>query len=471
MNNPDAFALLVGVGRYDAFDPTGAANLHGPPHDVQAWWRIARDLGIPPENIRVCADPAPVVDGLPGWSRATITGATRAELVDALGWLAARLDGVDGQKALLTWSSHGTRTPEGQVFCPSDLTAEGTTLHNALTTTEVKALLGRRAPRTRVTAFVDTCHNATGFTDDQIVGRALPWPHAAPAATHQPDAVGHGAFGDLVVSSSEPGTVSYEVPAVGVIRGGFSFTASNLIHRWGAADAAGGATAGLTYATLVKGTRVMLRGLAVPQSPVYIGDPLLADTRVFSSFGDRVIGDAPAQTLDGSEIWPGVPTGKVYSAPIHTSDGKSRMGTLFLTGDDAPKGWTSNTQYWEWNNSNWQDGWPTSSGFEVDAPTEMSSPGSPPTGNVSSFGLSSLVPVDPSESYTLPVGAWSIAVESGSKWVTIGYMWINIWTNSLYTFSVQSAPASTLLAKQQPLQFGYLSGSTSIEYTASATDT
>lgn len=460
MKNPDAYALLVGVGSYRAFDPSGHADLKGPINDVRGWWHIARDLGIPPENIMICADPAPAADTLgPGGQQATITGATRAELVDGLKWLASKLDGEDGHKALLTWSSHGTRTPQGQVLCPSDITADGTALDNGLAVSAVSALLAERAPHTRITALIDTCHNSTGFDDPDIVSRGLPWAKATPASARAASEVGHHAFGNLVVTSSEPGTVSYEISAVGAVRGAFSWSAANLIHRWGLAHAAGGATAGITYATLAERTGIMLHGLAVDQKPKYVGDPELAQARVFSSFGDGQVGDAPPQELGRSEIWPGVPTGKVYSASI-TAGGETY--TLYLTGASAPEGWDNTTQYWDWSG----DGWP-SSDFAVAKPGNVSSPGTPPS-TADTYSLGTLTAE--TGCYTVPAGSWEVQewVSKAKAWSTIGYL-VEA-TSGLTIYSVQSSPGSTLITSQQKLNFKYVSSDTDISYSAKATD-
>lgn len=364
MSNPNAYALLVAVGDYTAFDPSGGADLKGPPHDVAAWLHMMHDLGVPPSQIMICVSPRLPAYVLPERTRdVQFSGTSKAELCAALVWLVKQLDENQGAKAVLTWSGHGTRTDAGQILCPSDIEAQGDTLINPLPMTEVEAILSARS-RARITAFVDTCHNNTGFTD--AVGtarsRALPWQGATTKVVPGEGAT-HDVFGNLVMSSSEVGHVSYEVPVIGGMRGAFSWAASNLIHRYGLVDGVEGATSGLTFNALAWLSRDILKGMLVEQTPRFLGSHEAGKSRVFSAFGD-VGGALPPQRLPGQEIWPGVGDGEVLNATLKTSSGAT-LGTVYVTADvgSKPNGWTSNRQYWAWTSG----AWPTTS-FETGTP-------------------------------------------------------------------------------------------------------
>ncbi len=351
MKNPNAYALLIGVGDYRAFDPSGQSDLKGPPHDVAGWLDVVYGLGIPRAHIRVCVSPALPGRAAPGLlDGVDVRGATRADIVEGLTWLAAALDGVAGTKAVLTWSGHGTGTDAGLVLCPSDITADGQTLRNGLTVAEVGRLLDTRAPATRITAFVDTCHTATGFEDSlgTARGRALSWAGAC-AADAGPMA--HRVFGDLVVTSSQPGAVSYEMPVLGGVRGAFSWAASNVIRRYGLADGVSGQTSGLTFTALAETCGRILDGMVVHQKPRFVGDLEAGHARVFSAYGDDEGSTAPT-SLQAHEIWPGIPDGDVIGR-YKLYAGNSDLGDLYVTGSTPPTGWQPNAQYWYWKSGSW----------------------------------------------------------------------------------------------------------------------
>lgn len=350
--NEQAYALLVGVGDYRAFDPTGGADLKGAVNDVGVWWRAARALGVPPQNVRICVSPGLGGDALgPDGRHATVTGASHDELVEALKWLAERLDGEGGTKALLSWSGHGTRTADGEVLCPTDVYAEGETLHNALPVSAVAALLDTRAPATRITALVDTCHTDTGFEGGAVVVRGLPWKGAAPAALDA-EASPHRAFGDLVVTSSAAGEPSYEMPTADGVLGAFTWAASSLLYRWGLVDAPGGSTARLSHGDLAERSAGLLRVMQVHQVPRYVGDARAARLRVFSAFGDGAIDSLDPQDLVPLEVWPDVPSNKP-AVRFELKNGSTLLGNLYLTSNSPPSGWPKEAQYWHWNGGSW----------------------------------------------------------------------------------------------------------------------
>lgn len=347
-SNPHAFALLVGIGDYRTFDPTGGSDLEGPINDVRAWYETARQAGVPASNIRICVSPGLPSGALGAGERGvTVTGATHAELSAALNWLVAAVERGEHSKALLTWSGHGTLDASGaEVLCPSDVYAEGETLHNGISLREAGDILATRRPEAGITVFVDACHTSTGFVQG-ISGRGLTWKGAAPAPARGADVADHRVLGDRVLSSSQPGQPSYELPVVGGTVGAFSWAANTALRRWGLVDGVEGATSGLTFADLAKRTGAMLAALEVSQAPRYVGDPEGADERVFSGYGDAR-GSIEAPPLVPIEIWPET-DGKVTI--IDLEHGSSPLGTVYITGAGSYSGtsWVANRQYWSWN--------------------------------------------------------------------------------------------------------------------------
>lgn len=459
MKNPTAYALLIGVGDYRAFDPSGDSDLKGPPNDVAGWLNIVYGLGIPRDHIRICVSPALPGRVAPGLLEGVdVRGSARADIVDGLKWLAAALDGEGGTKAVLTWSGHGTRTAEGLVLCPSDIRADGDTLINGLTVSAVGALLDARAPATRLTAFVDTCHDDTGFDAlGTARGRGLPWAGAAKAKAGGAASGGHRIFGDLVVTSSQPGTVSYDMPVLGGVRGAFSWAASNVIRRYGLVEGVEGKTSGLTFEALAETCGRILQGMVVHQTPRFVGDPEAGHQRVFSAYGDDA-GLAAPQALPGHEIWPGM-DGKVLKSKLYDVDG-NRLGTLYITDNDAPSGWTDNRQYWVWKSATHHD-WPNQT-FVAHHPGTTSD--AVPTSHVFTYETSALSPK--TESKTL--GGWSYIVSDQSSGKQLGYLRKH--SDHLTTYSTQNPPPDYLASTSENLQFTYHKGDISAHTYAVARD-
>lgn len=456
--NAFAYALLVGVNDYRAFDATGRADLAGPVRDVTAWWAIARQLGVPAENIRVCTAPVLSARALgAGGKAATRTGASHNDLVAALTWLAEKLNGTHGTKALFTWSGHGTQIRDEAVLCPSDVKGVGGKLLNGLTAKEVGALIDKRAEKTRITAFIDACHTDTGFTGN-LSGRGLPWAPATKIKAKADAVPPHRALGDLVLTSSQHGAPSFELPVIGGVRGAFSWATSSLIQRYGLADAKGGATGRLSFADLATAAGAVLEAMAVPQAPRYVGDEKGAALRVFSTFGDKAVGSLAPQALDRVEIWPGVPDGKVRKSKLwQTSSKKLRLGTMYLTGSNPPSGWAANTEYWHWN-----DGgkWPTRD-FYAEAPSKTKD--SVSTSNTTTYAAGSLT--KNSKSVTIPAGAFAVATSSSGT--TLGYVYAT--SSAFQVWSVTSPAPSTLLSSDGAVWFTYQSAAISdVNVTAEA---
>lgn len=456
-NNEHAYALLIGVGDYRAFDPSGAHDLKGPVPDALGWWALTRELGIPPENVRICA--APTLDrarlGKDG-AGVTLTGATGDEIEAGLRWLAGALDGKGGTKGLLTYSGHGGRSRGEQVICPTDVKWVDGALAGALPVGEIADLLDARAEATRLTAFVDTCHSGRGVPAIGGTARVLGGTEEfddVPGDEPADDGAGaaksvRGRLGDLVIASSAAGTPSFEIPLAVGVRGAFSWAAQSLLARWGAADAAGGATFGLTYGDICGRAVTLLRALGVEQQPVFEGEAPLARLRAFSGFGDRAVGDAAAETLGRLEIWPNDSGGRVIAFQLRTSpSGGSYLGMLYVTDGSPPsgKGWTSNCMYWAWSGGSF----PTSTFYAV-AYGEWS--GSAPS-SATVYEANAMTPGYSAASLTIPSGHYKISEVHHS-----GYVYV---TGSAQTVYSSILGASSLAGGFATLEFNHSSGATS----------
>src|SRR4051812_41730390 len=85
-----AYAVLIGVDDYSAYDPTNTHNLLGSVNDVRAFWDVCVASGFAPENIHVLTTPAldpAEVGGLPQ----NFHAATRSEILAQRDALLARL--------------------------------------------------------------------------------------------------------------------------------------------------------------------------------------------------------------------------------------------------------------------------------------------------------------------------------------------------------------------------------------------
>ncbi|MEZ4435988.1 MAG: hypothetical protein R3F65_26625 [bacterium] len=442
--NDHAFALLIGIDDYTTFDPSGAADLRGARADVVAWWAQTRALGIPAANVRICAGPALTPDALGADAAAAkLTGATRAEIEAALSWLAGAL-GESGNQALLTYSGNGARTATGDVICPSDVRRDGDTLADALSLADVGALLGKRAPRTRIIACVDTGHTPGRPTAATAKARSLPPIGAVSGAS---DPAGHGVFGDIVLSSSLAGTPTYELPLGAGVRGAFSWAAETLLGRW-TTPAAGSERVGLTYGDLADRAAALFTPLGLVQTPVYLGLPQAARWWAFAGFDDPQGGGAAPAAISPLEIWPGDSDGRVVQFKLAThASGGTQLGTLYVTDGSPPsgKGWDSDRLYWDWTASSF----PTSTFYAV---FDGESTGNAPTTAIV-YAQSALPPDFTGSSTSIPAGHYKV-----SQTRHLGYAQA---TSTALTIYASNAGASALAAGFDTLEFNHSSSSTS----------
>lgn len=124
-------AVIIGVNHYRAFDASlglmaGTSDLYGPINDTRLYYKIARQRGIAPSNIRVltsaAVDPKGYADDA---DPANFKHATAEEIRAALRWIVEQLDVAGRPVGFVAFSGHGdylTRTGE-LVLCPQDVAA------------------------------------------------------------------------------------------------------------------------------------------------------------------------------------------------------------------------------------------------------------------------------------------------------------------------------------------------------------
>lgn len=146
-----AYALLVGVDDYQAYDSSSAQDLPGSVNDVMAWHATLLRRGYESDNIRVLVSPVP-----PALRALGALPATRTNIERGLAWLETQIQDRDSTAGVFTFSGHGDVDENGQpVICPTDtsLNDEG-----HLTNTLSLGVILRQLPRNAV-AFLDCCHS------------------------------------------------------------------------------------------------------------------------------------------------------------------------------------------------------------------------------------------------------------------------------------------------------------------------
>lgn len=256
-------ALIIGINDYG-----GAADLQGGVPDARAWVHIALEMGIPGDNITVLS--RPVLDASP-WSgqaeaaNITFADATHDAIVRAAGELAGVLATPAGGKAMVTFSGHGSwDTEKCAMLVPAD-GADDTGKRIAL-----EALLdvfSTRAKRTDVTLFVDACHAARGGAEPRarartLVGDAVP-PDARPCRMRR--------GGDILLTATQPQSLSHEIEVGGEHRGAFSWAITSLLDRWGVRSPGKDPDFDISYRDLLDRANQLLTAMEVIQPPQYQG--------------------------------------------------------------------------------------------------------------------------------------------------------------------------------------------------------
>lgn len=334
-----AFALIIGVDDYTAYNPSGGSDLQGAVNDAAAWLKTAQALGIPAKQIRVLTSRA-----IPGQTG----GATRAEIVAGLEWIRDALKGPDHTKALICFSGHGAWDPEeGSLLCPSDVTQDGVRVGGALSAKAMYAILDQRPQldrhRNAITLFIDAC-DAGGGGEKKATGRGLPSPAGNRTGT---PTFFNTLNTDLLLAASAPGAESFEVPTTDGVRGAFSFAANAVLARWGTVDDTDGKAFNLTYGDLAERINYITGALDVDQRAHFDSAAIQKSRRVFSEERDTMRGLPPVpHPLFGREISPGATDHEINQYQVLNNSG-TVVANLYVPADKPPKDWSANTVYWQ----------------------------------------------------------------------------------------------------------------------------
>lgn len=297
--NKQQYALLIGINDYSATDPSGGSDLKGALNDVRTWWRMARKLRIPVQNIRVLTHPRIEKKELGLMARrATLTGASGAEITEGFAWLAEKLR-EPGAGGLVYYGGHGANQDDELVLCPSDTAPD---LSGALSYAALEAMLRERGPLSNLTVFLDTCFAGAGSGEGQASARSLS------AGALPTGAGGKVLFGNeaLVLASSAADEVSCEHPFNDGWHGAFTWALAHVLHRWELQVEGTERYVNVSYASLADRARQLLAALAFPQTPLYDGPAEEADSALFHRLdGDGNTTEAPAvlgdRELSGGE--------------------------------------------------------------------------------------------------------------------------------------------------------------------------
>ncbi len=279
-------ALIVGINDYG-----GADDLRGGVPDARAWVHLALEMGIPGPNITVLTRPQLDGSDWAGDSRAAgirFGDAARADLVGEARRLALKMGRAGEAKAMITFSGHGSWDAKRcAMLVPADGIADA---GKRISLEAMLDLFETRAARTDVTFFIDACHAARVSGEQRararsIVGDAVP-------ADAQMCALRRG--GDILLSATQPQSLSHEIEVGGEYRGAFSWAITSLLDRWGVRSAGIDPDFDISYADLLDRANQLLTAMEVAQPPQYSGPAWARQRAVLSSR----LADAPDGTPD-----------------------------------------------------------------------------------------------------------------------------------------------------------------------------
>lgn len=347
MSTPVRFAVIIGVNDYSAFDASagkapGTSNLRGSVNDAGLYVRLARQLGVSDDNMRVLVAPAdgaarPAnLDGIPGGLP------TQANIEAAFDWLIAQLQANPGTQAILTYSGHGDVEDERLVLCPSDMTqgADGQ-LQDAVHLENVGGKLDTVAKTNLITIFLDCCHAG----DVEQGTRALR-AESRPQSRMRMRSNGHP-----VLAACRPTALSSEISFGDTHFGAFSWAMTQVLGRWQEPDGGkAGAKYGIAYGEAPQRAAMLMNSLAVEQSPIYEGTPEQAHARVFTR-ADTLTQPPPAP--DTRQLYPGDDgVWRIYR--IHDKNGDFIIQIL-VTGPNystsVNPNYEKNKEYWSFSPS------------------------------------------------------------------------------------------------------------------------
>ena len=362
-----AFALLIGVQDYKAYDPSGAADLPAGVNDIGAFCRMCRRLGLPMENIHVLTSPKGLGEAgrnvdLHGEGAGYLGEATRDEILEQLGWLAGKLGHAPGDPSpkvgLLTYSGHGDYLKDELALCPSDVAlGPGTDLEGLIAFSEIAKLLAVGGANENLTVVLDCCHAAAAVTDVTAPPAAKP----RASLTGRPSPVKEAPLlGARMFLATAPSQTGYQSTFDATPHGALSWAMSVVLEQWTTKQEGDVKYATITHERLRRLSQGLLDALLFPQtivlSPEGVGDV------PFFHRGGRDAGDVtsedPNRLRHGIQIDPdwappgwhdthtNLPDWTIYEIWNESNpERKVKLGAIVVT-RTAKDGFAASAEYW-----------------------------------------------------------------------------------------------------------------------------
>lgn len=441
LNNDDC-ALFVGVNDYRTYEKStgqepGTRSLPGSVNDAKAFWRVARWLGMRPENLRILTSPKLDPSDLgPGATEANVGEATEEGIEKGVTWLASMLAGRPERAGLASYSGHGAYSDEkGLLLCPSD--TEGEDLKHAIAVSKLAALLGPAGQQ--VTTVLDCCYSGSASK--------------APAGEDEPRvmSLGRGVVPNSVteealrvsgrvLAASGPQELTQQSRFMGQWHGAFSWALTSAMGQWKSVPDGAGRRLDGSYGALCAQAATLLGALSFTSTPVVKGPSNVRDLAVLQR------GDTPVETAEA-------PDGKRCQVQLDPGGGMYRWYTLrdasghlvanvLVTGASGGTlnhiTYSANTEYWYNVNAAFYDNLSASITFTwTDYATWSSGP------NVGTFSFQT--PRNPSTSIAAAPSTSTRMFVSNTLNVTLYWsvFWTgSSWQGSLYWYTLTTTGAA-----------------------------
>ncbi|MEZ4300482.1 MAG: caspase family protein [Polyangiaceae bacterium] len=292
LDNAD-LGLFIGVNDYSAYDRSvdnrkGTSDLPGSIHDAKTFWRVARWLGMRPENLRIVTSPKIDPAELEGATADNVGEATEQGILAGVGWLATGLANRPERAALMTYSGHGAyEAAKGLLLCPSN--TEGADLKHAIPFSTLSELL--RPVGENLTSVLDCCHAGAvkGRPPSGSEGRLLSIGGAEVPSSVMPHDL---AFAGRVLSACRPQETTQQARFMGRWAGAFTWAVASAMEQWKSVPDGAGRRLDVTYGTLASQAAALLQTLSLQGTPQVTGPRGVRDLAVLQR------GTTPAETTE-----------------------------------------------------------------------------------------------------------------------------------------------------------------------------
>ena len=278
MSQNEAYALLIGVDDYSAYDASaghakGTSDLLGSRNDVLAFFRTCRDLDIPAAQIRVLTSPKLDLALLPGVPAENVGVATEEAIKEGARWLSEALRDGRGT-GLLSFSGHGDKLDRGELaICPAD--TRGPALAGAIRFEELRGVFAEAGALGNLTCVIDACF--AGAALDPSAPRERRTLSLTGRAATEPATAGALDLGDRLIAAARPDQAAFQARFSGEHRGAFSWAVGATLDQWTSVKDADGTRKSLSYGELVTRAGRLLETLSFAQEPVLAGPENVGD--------------------------------------------------------------------------------------------------------------------------------------------------------------------------------------------------